>query len=171
MVSQARAQSPRRRVGPCGVSRGLRRESDAVDTNAATIRHQGLLRPGRSDCAGGTTSGTGAVEWDRRSRVAQLLAVSGDIPRRYPSVTHAAPGPGDLPRVRRWSRPPVRATSLTVSPLVRGAIAPMLIALAPLRAACARADTDERHEGWLPGAGLTDDPRADICREHIRMSE
>jgi hypothetical protein len=40
----------------------------------------------------------------------------------------------------------VWATSLTVSPLVRGAIAAMLIALAPLRAACARADTDERHE-------------------------
>jgi len=29
-----------------------------VDTNAATIRHQGLRRPGRSDCAGGTASGT-----------------------------------------------------------------------------------------------------------------
>jgi len=27
-----------------------------VDTNAATIRHQGLRRPGRSDCAGGTAS-------------------------------------------------------------------------------------------------------------------
>jgi hypothetical protein len=167
MVSQARAQSPRRRVGPCGVSRGLRRESDAVDTNAATIRHQGLLRPGVQIAPVAPPRAPELLVGPPKSGCSAPCCFG-----RQPSSVSVGDSCG--PSARGSPQGPALvapadagATSLTVSPLVRGAIAAMLIAIAPLRAACARADTDERHEGWLPGAGLTDDPtRRHLPRAH-----